>query len=159
MVLFEVAGFAPHDGVRWWIVSNAVCGVGKRACVPTVFSRSIYLRLVGTSLPAFSAAEIQIRHWPPLSIDSPRQISSPSASASASAASDLLSRADRALCAFRASMHVAARPSLIISLCSQIESIPLLCTIRRGVSDRLRNQHSKPSGSAGCFPRAMVLRS
>ena len=71
---------APHDGVRWWIVSNVVCGVGKRACAPTVFTRSIYLRPVGTSLPAFSAAEIQIRQWPPLSSDSPRQISRSSAS-------------------------------------------------------------------------------
>jgi hypothetical protein len=27
MVLSEVAAFAPHDGVRWRIVSNVVCGV------------------------------------------------------------------------------------------------------------------------------------
>ena len=28
---------APHDGVRWWIVSNVVCGVGKRKPAPNRF--------------------------------------------------------------------------------------------------------------------------
>ena len=44
IVLCEVAGCAPHDGVRGWIVSNVVCGVSGAARVPTVFARSINLR-------------------------------------------------------------------------------------------------------------------
>ena len=68
MVLSEVAGFAPHDGVRWRIVSNVVCGVSRRTCVPTVFTRSTNLRPFGTSLPA-AGAGTQIRQWPPVSID------------------------------------------------------------------------------------------
>lgn len=86
MVLSEVAASAPHGGVRWRIVSNVVCGVSRRACIPTVCTRSTYLRPVGTSLPAFSAAEIQIRQRPPLSIDSRLRFSKASASARRSCA-------------------------------------------------------------------------
>lgn len=59
---------APHDGFRWWIVSNVVSGLRGKSRVPTVFTRSINLRPVGTSLPA-RPARIQFRQWPPVSID------------------------------------------------------------------------------------------
>lgn len=70
----------PHDGFRWWIVSNVVCGLRGNRHVPTVFTRSINLRPFGTSLPA-SPARIQFRQWPPVSIDSQFLISRASASA------------------------------------------------------------------------------
>lgn len=47
--------------------------------IPTVFTRSINLRPVGTSLPA-SPADIQIRQWPPSSNDSRFRSSRASAS-------------------------------------------------------------------------------
>ena len=70
---------APHDGFRWWIVSNVVWGLRGSCRVPTVFTRSINLRPVGTSLPA-RLARIQFRQWPPVSIDSRFLISRASAS-------------------------------------------------------------------------------
>lgn len=70
----------PHDGFRWWIVSNVVCGLRGNRHVPTVFTRSINLRPFGTSLPA-RPARTQFRQWPPVSIDSQFLISRASASA------------------------------------------------------------------------------
>ena len=70
---------APHDGFRWRIVSNVVCGLRGSCRVPTVFTRSINLRPFGTPFPALPA-RIQFRQWPPVSIDSPFLISRASAS-------------------------------------------------------------------------------
>jgi len=71
---------APHDGFRWWVVSNVVCGLRSGCHVPTVCTRSINLRPFGTSFPA-SPARIQFRWSPPVSIGSRFLISIGSASA------------------------------------------------------------------------------